>query len=75
MKRAPTFNDLQLAARVRSLALKEVEKVLLQPELDEFKKAVILRLAGNVLPRLNEHSGPDGGEIPVPILGGKTQKQ
>jgi hypothetical protein len=65
MKRAPTFNDLVLAARVRTLGLKEVEKVLMQKELNEFKKAVILRLAGNLLPRLNEHTGQDGQPLKI----------
>ena len=63
-----SFNDRELAARVRTLALNEIEAVLKQQGLDDFKKAVILRLAGTVLPRLNEHSGPDGGELPIPIL-------
>ena len=63
-----SFNDRELAARVRTHALNEIEAVLKQQGLDDFKKAVILRLAGTVLPRLNEHSGPDGGELPIPIL-------
>ena len=28
-------------------------------------KLVLLKLAGTVLPRLNEHSGPDGTPIPL----------
>ena len=46
-----TFNDRELAARVRTLALKEIEKTLIGDD-SEFKKAVIIRLAGNLLPRI-----------------------
>lgn len=66
-----------LASRVRELTLREIEKVLINEggTVDkEFRKAVILKLATNVLPRINEHSGPDGGAIEVlPILGGVTK--
>lgn len=61
------FQDRELAARVRTLALEQIEKVLKGKE-SEFKKAVILRLAGTVLPRLNEHTGEGGKELPTPIL-------
>ena len=30
-----------------------------------YKKELILRLAGTALPRVNEHSGPDGAPIPL----------
>lgn len=46
-----TFNDRELAAEVRTLTLKEIKKSLLGKD-EEFKKAVILRLAGSILPRL-----------------------
>lgn len=59
-----TFNDRELAAEVRTLCLEEVKKALLGED-EEFKKAVILRLAGSILPRLNEHSGPEGKPIPI----------
>jgi hypothetical protein len=62
-----TFNDRELAANVRTLGLKEIEKILKRTEMDEFKKAVILRIAPSLLPRLNEHTGEDGG--PVKITG------
>ncbi len=58
-----SFNDLELAAKVRTLGLKEVEKALHLPDDNGFKQAVILRLASNLLPRLNEHTGADGGSI------------
>lgn len=52
----------ELTARVRKLTLLEIEKALLGEDSD-FKKQVILRLAGTVLPRLMEHTGEDGGNI------------
>ena len=60
-----SFNDRELAAEVRTLALNEIKKALTSSDDAEFKKAVILRLAGSLLPRLNEHSGPDGTPIPI----------
>jgi len=59
-----SFNDRELAGRVRTLTLEEIEKALKGNDM-EFKKAVILRLAGNILPRLNHISGEDGGPIQI----------
>lgn len=59
------MQDRELAARVRRLALSEIEKILLRKKMDKLKEAVVLKLAGTVLPRLNEHSGPDGKPIPL----------
>ncbi len=59
-----SFNDRELAAEVRTLTLNEIKKALSGNDV-EFKQAVILRLAGSILPRLNEHSGPDGKPIPL----------
>lgn len=60
-KGGKSFQDRELAARVRSLALSQIEEVLLNKEEDkELWKAVILKLSGTVLPRLNEHTGADG---------------
>ena len=65
----PRYNDLLLAAEVRSLALEEIKKVLLSKSNKTFKQAVILRLAGTLLPRLNEVTGKDGKDlIPQPLL-------
>lgn len=58
------FSDRQLAGEVRDLALNEIKRALLGDDV-EFKKAVVLRLAGSLLPRLNEVSGPDGAPIPI----------
>ena len=71
-KGGKTFNDRELAAEVRTLTLQEIKKIL-KGKQSEYKKAVVLRLAGCVLPRLNEHTGEGGGAIQVqPIYGGST---
>lgn len=69
-KKGKSFNDRVLAGEVRTLTLSEIKKALLGTD-EDFKKQVILRLAGSILPRLNELSGPDGA--PLPILGGKSK--
>lgn len=70
-KGGKSFQDRELAAKVRTLSLQKMKDVLegvgkLGKDIN-FQKAVILKLAGTVLPRLNEHSGEGGGEIPVGI--------
>ena len=62
------FNDRTLAAEVRTLTLNKIKEILSEkkPKDKEFYKALILRLAGGVLPRLNEHTG-EGGE-PIQFL-------
>lgn len=67
----------ELAAEVRDLTLKEIKAVLLDKSGAEygkdFRQQVILKLASNVLPRVNEHSGADGGPIEFkPIYAGKS---
>jgi len=59
------MQDRELATSVRTLGLKEVLKALKLPDNDDFKKAVILKLAGTLLPRLNEHEGAGGGAIQI----------
>ena len=61
-----TLNDKLLAAEVRNMALNEIKEILQLPRMTQLKQQVILRLAGTVLPRLNEHSG-EGGE-PIHVL-------
>ena len=53
-----------LANEARSLTLKECIKHLKKGK-GKLYEAVLLRLAGSVLPRLNEHSGPEGKPIPI----------
>ena len=62
-----TLQDRELAASVRNLALAEIEKILKKPE-HKLYGAVIVKLAGTVLPRLNEHTGEDGGAIEVTLV-------
>lgn len=59
-----TMQDRELAARVRTLALGEIEKILQKPE-HKLYSQVIVKLAGTVLPRLNEHSGTDGEPLKI----------
>ncbi len=67
-----SFQDRKLAADVRTQALKDVQAILKGnkgvEKWSEYKKQLILRLATTILPRLNEHTGADGKELPVPIL-------
>ena len=70
-----SFSDRELAGEVRNLGLKHLKKVLESINLDgfeatltDFQAQVLLRLAPNLLPRLNEHTGADGKDLPTPIL-------
>lgn len=65
-KRGTPFNDRELAGKVRTLALGEIEKILKYKKNKRLYEAVIIRLSGSILPRLNEVSGPDG--TPIPLL-------
>lgn len=66
-----SLQDRELAARVRKLTLEKIEALFLLPQVKmtnddyELYKAVLIRLAGSVLPRLNEVSGNDGEPIVV----------
>ena len=59
--RVADINDKKLAAEVRSLALSEIRDILSfkNPYAEDqgFRKQLILKLAGTVLTRLNEHTG------------------
>ena len=41
----------------------------------QFRKDLLMKYAPRVLPTINEISGPDGGEIPLPIYGGKSNEE
>ena len=64
-----SLNDRILASEVRNLTLKKIKALLEMPEVKmkqddyELYKAVLIKLSGTVLPRLNEHTGEDGGAI------------
>lgn len=62
-----SLQDRELAARVRTLTLSEIEKVL-QNRKHKLYGPILVKLAGSVLPRLNEHTGADGKELPAPIF-------
>lgn len=61
-----SFNDRELAGEVRTLTLTEIRKYLTGND-EDFKKQLLLRLSGSILPRLNEITGENGG--PVQITG------
>lgn len=69
-KGGKSFQDRQLAADVRTLALKQVMDVL-QGKLFEkdknFHKALLLKLSNTLLPRLNEVTGEDGEKLVLQI--------
>lgn len=61
-----SFNDMVLAGQVRNLALGHLKKVLDPKYKDKrFQKAMLLKLATTLLPRLNEHSGVDGKPLVI----------
>ena len=62
-KGGKSLQDREQAARVRRLALSEIEKILITGRKDKLFDPVLLKLAGTLLPRLNEHSGPDGEKL------------
>lgn len=67
-----SYNDRLLAAAVRTKALQDIQKVLDgKSEVEkwgQFKKQILLNLSKSILPRLNEHTGRDGEDLPVPIM-------
>lgn len=71
-----SFQDRELASQVRTLALNKIKVILERPTVEmsekdkELHDAILVRMSTTLLPRLNEHSGPDGGDIPLPIYAG-----
>ncbi len=68
-----SFNDRELAGRVRSLALDETFKVLSNPK-HKLYGPVLTRIVGTILPRLNHLSGEEGGPITISIAGSIAKK-
>ncbi len=70
-----SLQDRKLAAQVRSLALGKIIDLLEMPTVkmsaDDYDlyKAVLIKLAGTVLPKLNEVTGEDGEPIKHSITG------
>lgn len=58
------YETRELANRVRTLTLQKCEIVLKKGK-GKLYEAVLLKLAGSVLPRLSELSGPEGKPIPL----------
>lgn len=64
-----SFQDRQRHAKVRNLTLDLIEECLTKGTVNgkkaekRFQEALLLKLAGTALPRLNEHAGEDGGDI------------
>ncbi len=76
-KGGKTFNDRELSARVRSKVLDAIEKVY-DGKADDLSKRqweLTLRMATTVLPRLNEHTGDEGGPMKLKIVGMKIVKE
>lgn len=71
--RGVSFNDRELAGQVRTLALSEVKKVLQEGE-GKLYEAVLIRLAGTILPRLNEITGENGSPVVIELSGVTAKK-
>ncbi len=63
-----SFQDRELASRVRTKALEDIKLILDGDEAVEqwsdLKKQMLLKMSTTILPRLNEHTG-EGGEAIV----------
>jgi len=69
-----SFQDRELASKVRSKALNDINLILNDdPSVEkwsELKKQTLLKMSTTLLPRLNEHTGGDGE--PLKIIFDKT---
>ena len=72
-EKGKSFNDRELAGEVRTLTLNEIKKALTGID-EDFKKQVIIKLAGSILPRLNELTGENGGAILISGLNINVRK-
>ena len=65
-------NDRKLGAEVRRMTLNKIKDILGDEEHkkydEKFQREVLLKLATNALPRLNEHTGESGDPINVSIV-------
>lgn len=72
-KGGKSFQDRELAARVRTKTLNDLLLVLSDDKKSlakvakwsDYKKRVLEKLSGSILPRLNEHSGADGAPLKI----------
>lgn len=66
-----TFEQRELAAEVRELALTKIKIILSRPTVEmsekdkELHDAILVRMSTTLLPRLNEHMGEGGGAIQI----------
>jgi len=60
------YNDRILASEVRTLALEKV-KIVLKKGKGKFFEQILIRLAGTLLPRLNELTGENGDPMKLII--------
>jgi len=77
MARKATYDpDITKAVRNKALAdiLEVLEETVVSKKYGVYEKQMLLKLATTVLPRVNEHSGLDGGNIPIAIYGGESIK-
>ncbi len=61
-----SFNDRVLAGEVRKMGLQHLKRIL-NPKFKDKKlqNDVILKISSSLLPRLNEHTGADGGALTI----------
>lgn len=66
------LNDRKLASEVRQITLKKIKKLFelesLSDKERELHDALLIRLAGSVLPRLNELTGEDGEAVKLQLI-------
>jgi hypothetical protein len=71
-------NDRKLGAEVRRMTLNKIKDILGDDEHkkydEKFQREVLLKLATNALPRLNENTGEDGGPIIIQVAQEILQK-
>lgn len=60
------YNDRILASEVRTLALEKV-MIALKKGKGRFFEQILVRLAGTLLPRLNELTGENGGPLVIEL--------
>lgn len=63
------FHDRERSAKLRTQVIDNLFLVLTDdPKVEQwsdYKKRIVEKLAGTVLPRLNEHTGADGAELKI----------
>ena len=64
-----SMQDRELAAKVRTQLLEDIYSVMIGSakikRWSKFKMALVMKMSNSALPRLNEHTGADGGQLEV----------